>query len=361
MRADVLPATSRSWLAQVAAHWAPATAAALPPDRARLYRLIFGVAALYNLGFGLWAGFWPEHFFDLTRLAPPLYPALWRCLGMVVGVYALGYAYAARRLDRAHPFIAIGLLGKVLGPLGWLATVATGEWPLRTFTLIVFNDLIWWLPFALFLLEGSALGRRARGLAPFACAALNALASVVLLATLRPGTEAEPSLAARAAYIAAYPALWRGGWLVWMAAAISLLGFYAWWGARTPRHGAALAAFALGSAGLVCDLFAESLYIGWFPQHLPELQRPAALLTSGLANGLYTLAGITLTQASPWLRGPARWWAWGAWLSGLALSAAAVAGSPAFMAVAAAGLMLLFCPFAAWLGWHLRGRAACGA
>jgi len=122
--------------------------------RATFYRLTFALAAVYNVAFGLWAGLWPHAFFELFRLEPPRYPSLWACLGMVVGVYGLGYAYAARRLDAARPFIAIGLLGKVLGPAGWVVAVTRGELPLRTFPLIALNDVIWWVPFALFLVSG---------------------------------------------------------------------------------------------------------------------------------------------------------------------------------------------------------------
>ena len=115
-------------------------------ERAPYYRIVFGLAALYNLAFGLWAGFAPYSLFDLFHLRPPLYAAIWSCVGMVVGTYGLAYGYAAVRLDRAAPFIVIWLVGKILGPIGWVLTVRSGEWPVRTFTLILFNDLVWWLP-----------------------------------------------------------------------------------------------------------------------------------------------------------------------------------------------------------------------
>ena len=72
---------------------------------------------------------------------------------MVVGLYGLLYAYAVVRLERAFPIIAVGLAGKIFGPLGWLLAINSGQWPLRTFPLILFNDLIWWLPFGWFLLS----------------------------------------------------------------------------------------------------------------------------------------------------------------------------------------------------------------
>lgn len=354
------------------------------PCRARLYRLIFLLAAAHNLAFAAWAGFGPRSFFDLFDMDPPRYPAIWSCLGMVGGVYGLGYAYAARRLDRAFPFIALGLLGKVLGPIGWVAAVRSGEWPLRTFTLILFNDLVWWLPFALFLLDGTRAGARLRAWAPYACAALNLLAAAAMALVLRPGTELTREEPARLAYIASHPLLWRGGWAVWIAAALSLLAFYAWWGARLPnrrsgiagrsasragaagsspgRAGAAaftgaVVPFALAIAGLCADLLAESLYIGWLPDHYGTVAPLARVLTGGVGNGLYTLAGILLTIGSPWLGGWPRRLAWAIWTAGLALTAFSFAGSPAGMAVSTAVLFAIFCPWAAWMGWSA-GRPA---
>ncbi len=323
---------------------------ALTPYRARLYRLLFLLAAAYNLAFGLWAGFWPGSFFDLFQLGVPQYPAIWACLGMVVGVYGLAYAYAAVRLDTARPLVLLGLLGKLLGPMGWVLTVQSGEWPLRTFSLIVFNDLVWWLPFTLFLLEGTRLGARVRAAGPLAAAAIHAVAALALLLALRPGTEVVTDAAARAGYIAQNPLLWRAGWGVWMLAALSLLGFYAWWGARGPRPGWAVVALGLAATGLVCDFWAESVYIAWLPEHLSALQRVASLVSGAGANGLYTAAGIVLTLATPWLRGWGRAWAWAIWLSGLALSTTSLLNFAPGMAAAGAALMALLIPWLVWMG-----------
>jgi len=77
---------------------------------------------------------------------------------MVVGLYGLLCAYAAVRPDRAKLIIAIGLTGKILGPISMFMAVRSAEWPLRAVTLIVFNDFVWWLPFALFLLDRTRIG-----------------------------------------------------------------------------------------------------------------------------------------------------------------------------------------------------------
>jgi hypothetical protein len=323
-------------------------------NRAPYHRIVFGLAALYNIGFGMWAGLTPHSFFNLFDLAPPVYPALWRCIGMLVGTYGLAYGYAAWRPERAAPLITVGLLGKVLGPIGWVATVHSGEWPLRTFPLVLFNDLVWWLPFSLFLADGTRLGARVRAAAPEACAVLNALAAAAMLFWLRPGTEVVADPSARAAFILANPVPWRGGWGLWIAAALSLVAFFAWWGARLRAPAWGLAAFLVALAGLTCDLAAESLFIGWLPDHLEAVQRAGSLLTGGAANGLYTLAGAILTLKTKSLHGWIRLWTWAVWAAGFCLTGATLVASVTANVIFTGILMLLFCPWAAIMGRILR-------
>jgi hypothetical protein len=322
--------------------------------RTALYRLIFAAAAVYNIAFGLWAALAPQSFFALFDLAPPIYPAIWACLGMVIGLYGLGYAYAAVNIDRAAPFIAIGLLGKVLGPIGWVLTVGRGEWPIRTLSLILFNDVIWWLPFALFLLDGTRLASALRRRAPVACAVANLAGIVAMAAVLRFGTEIVPLPADRVAYITAHPVLWRAGWSAWIASGITLVAFYAWWGSFLDRPRWGFAAVAVAALGLSCDFAGESLLIAWLPRDYDTLARAATLLSGAAANGLYTLAGIVLTLATPSLRGFLRAMTWTVWLAGGALTALAIAGSPIGIAVSTAILFVLFCPWVLLIGRMLQ-------
>ena len=82
------------------------------PFATRFFRIIFVLAGCYNLAFGLWAALWPLQFFSLFALCPPRYPAIWACLGMVVGLYGLLYLHAAWKPENGWPIIAVGLLGK---------------------------------------------------------------------------------------------------------------------------------------------------------------------------------------------------------------------------------------------------------
>jgi len=272
----------------------------------------------------LWAAIAPHAFFDVFALDAPRYPAIWACLGMVVGLYGVGYAYAALRLHRAYPFIAIGLAGKILGPIGWLISVRSHELPFRTIPLIVFDDLLWWLPFGLFLIEPLELATFFKRTAPWWCAAVHFVAAIAAVTLLRGGST--------------HHLAWRIGWLTWMIAAQSLLGFYAWWGGRV-RSDWAIAAFAIAMAGILCDYAGESMFLA------ARTERVASLLTGGAANALYTIAGIALTTASPWLRPLVRGWAWLVWTCGAALTVVTIANSAAGVLISSAALMVLFVPF----------------
>jgi small multidrug resistance pump len=325
----------------------------LTRSRASVYRLVFSAAAVYNIAFGLWAALFPLAFFRVFALEPPRYPAIWACLGMVVGLYGVAYAYAAWRLDRAAPLIAIGLAGKVFGPIGWLLSVSNGELPARTFPLIVFDDLIWWLPFSLFLLERTRVREFFARTAPWWCVALHIAGGLGTLFFLRGGSEAIADLQQRAQWLDAHPAQWRAGWLIWMAAAVSLTGFYAWWGARVASR-PALVALSVASLGLACDFAGESIFIGWLPHPGTPLHRAASLLTGGAGNALYTIAGILLTLVTPAMPPLLRAWAWLAWTSGIALSLMTIAGNDSGVVVASAALMVLFIPWVAMAGVRLR-------
>jgi len=56
-------------------------------------------------------------------------------------------------LQRGWLLAAVGLLGKILGPIGLAILILTGQWPLATIILCLTNDLIWWIPFARYLVD----------------------------------------------------------------------------------------------------------------------------------------------------------------------------------------------------------------
>ena len=108
-------------------------------------------AAVYNLAFGAWAVLLPAQWFHLGGMKVPEQLFVWQCVGMIVGVYGVGYACAAPRPLRHWPIVLVGLLGKILGPIGFLDAALRGDVPWRSGWLILTNDLVWWLPFAAML------------------------------------------------------------------------------------------------------------------------------------------------------------------------------------------------------------------
>jgi hypothetical protein len=119
--------------------------------RRSLHRGVFVAAGLYNLGWGLWSASDPQWLFRLTGMPLANQPAVFGCLGMVVGLYGILYLDVARLPERGWSIAAVGLLGKVLGPIGMTWLIVSGDWPPSAFVLCVTNDLVWWIPFALYL------------------------------------------------------------------------------------------------------------------------------------------------------------------------------------------------------------------
>lgn len=172
---------------------------------------------------------------------------------------------------------------------------------------------------------------------------MHAAAGLVMLLVLRGGTEAEPSLTARMAYVDAHAGAWRTGFAVWMTAGMSVLAFYAWWASAVRRRRIALAALVVAGAGLACDLTGEALYmrlplLAGDAAGFEHLQRVGTVLTSVFANGFYTAAGVLLTLGTPGLPRPVRALAWVVWTAGIALSVCGAVGWAAGL-VAASGVL----------------------
>jgi hypothetical protein len=119
--------------------------------RRRFHRAVFVTAGLYNMAWGLWSIADPQWLFRFTGMAPINQPAVFACLGMVVGLYGILYLEVARVPERGWLLAAVGLLGKVLGPIGMVWLIRTGEWPPSASVLCLTNDVIWWIPFAMYL------------------------------------------------------------------------------------------------------------------------------------------------------------------------------------------------------------------
>jgi hypothetical protein len=100
-------------------------------------QVVLVIAGIYNLLWGavviLLPGWTLSHLGVDPGSGAAITQAIWQCVGMIVGVYGIGYLAAARDPARHWPIVLVGLLGKSMG------------WTILT------NDLAWWIPFALML------------------------------------------------------------------------------------------------------------------------------------------------------------------------------------------------------------------
>jgi small multidrug resistance pump len=112
-------------------------------------------AGLYNLTWGTLVIAWPHLLFDLTGAERINYPEIWQCVGMIVGVYGIGYFIAAHDSRTHWPIVLVGLLGKVFGPVGFVVALLRGTFPVLFGLTILTNDLLWWIPFAMILRDAA--------------------------------------------------------------------------------------------------------------------------------------------------------------------------------------------------------------
>ena len=127
---------------------APRNTAAAPPWMSR----VLVAAGVYNIAWGALAVLAPVWCFRVVGMEPPNYLELWQCIGMIVGVYGIGYLAAATDPLRHWPITLVGFLGKIFGPIGFAGALLSGRFPVAFDCNIVTNDLIWWIPFAGILL-----------------------------------------------------------------------------------------------------------------------------------------------------------------------------------------------------------------
>ena len=126
---------------------------------ARWMFYLLAFAGVYNILWGSAVVLFPNVFFEVLDMEPPSYTMIWQCVGMIVGVYGVGYYAAAYRPLVHWPIVLVGFLGKIFGPIGFVYYLAIGELPLRFGAILIFNDLIWWVPFGIMLWRARVLWR----------------------------------------------------------------------------------------------------------------------------------------------------------------------------------------------------------
>lgn len=116
-------------------------------------QLALRLAAVYNILWGAWQVLFPDHFFALLGMPENNYPMIWQGMGMILAVYGLGYWLASFDYIRHWPIVAVGMLGKIFGPLGYAFGLLQGTAEPAFGVTLIFNDFIWWIPFGMILYE----------------------------------------------------------------------------------------------------------------------------------------------------------------------------------------------------------------
>jgi hypothetical protein len=157
-RAAIIPASGRRESAS--ADLIPNRGSHAMIPRRRFHRVVFVAAGLYNISWGVWSCLDPQWLFRFAGLPLVNQPAVYACLGMVIGLYGILYLDVARVPERGWMIAAVALAGKILGPIGLLVLIAKGVWPISAFAVCITNDVIWWVPFGVYLKDAWPLFRR---------------------------------------------------------------------------------------------------------------------------------------------------------------------------------------------------------
>lgn len=127
-------------------------------------RVLLLAAAVDVLG-GIFLAAAPSAPFAWAGRDVPRYPEVEQALGLILAIYGLGYAFAARHPLRLWPVVLVGLVAKVLLTGGFVWAAARGLLPWEFGLLVLALGPIWWVPFGL-ILRGAARAHRSEQTPP---------------------------------------------------------------------------------------------------------------------------------------------------------------------------------------------------
>ena len=114
-------------------------------------RKLVVISGWYNILWGILIILFTDAFFHSLNISVPDYIQLWQITGLLVGIYGIGYLIAASNILRFWPIIFIGLLVKTAVIIGYLVNVGKPEIPDELGWIVLFNDAVWVIPFAMIL------------------------------------------------------------------------------------------------------------------------------------------------------------------------------------------------------------------
>ena len=120
------------------------------------YRIIFILAGIYNLVFGIWLFSSPLTLFAIFKLDVPFEEMISKSMGILIAVFSVIYFYAAWKPENSKKLILLGLVSKIFPSIALFFMIWKFDWPAKIFVMIFFNDWIWLIPFILFLTKKPA-------------------------------------------------------------------------------------------------------------------------------------------------------------------------------------------------------------
>ena len=105
-------------------------------------------AGVYHLLFAAWAICWPHLWFDWTGMEQPNHPILWQGFGLIMGILGISLLLAAKNPIQHWLIVLVGFAKFSFATIGFAIALFEGHIPLRSFWMMLVDDLVWWAPFA---------------------------------------------------------------------------------------------------------------------------------------------------------------------------------------------------------------------
>lgn len=117
--------------------------------------LVLRLACLHCCLWGLFIIALPEISARVYGFDKPLTDIfLWKGTGLIIFLFGIGYGIASTNPRQHWAIVTMGLVAKILGPIGLCWAAFQGEVPVTVLYLLPVNDIVWWWPFAIIVRRG---------------------------------------------------------------------------------------------------------------------------------------------------------------------------------------------------------------
>jgi peroxiredoxin len=114
-------------------------------------KTLLNTAGIYHIIWGLSVILFPTFYFDLIQIPHPNYIELWQWMGLISGVFGIGFIIISANPMLHWPLIFVGFLLKTCSIIGFIIGYLKGHLIASVFNMNILNDLIWVIPFGIIL------------------------------------------------------------------------------------------------------------------------------------------------------------------------------------------------------------------